>query len=125
MKLISMTDFVLEQTKSLYEENPSKLIHNLYNYAEFLKQPLKLEMFVSDDESKVLFEGFNIISTEYNLIGLESKDIFINYNKEGNFFLLDSWNGDRVFIKIECLCNYIENTISTINLTPNATKLFL
>lgn len=59
MKLISMTDFVLEQTELLYEKNQSKLIHNIVNYAQFLKQPLNLEMFVSED--KVLFEGFDDI----------------------------------------------------------------
>ncbi|WP_291095515.1 MULTISPECIES: hypothetical protein [unclassified Empedobacter] len=57
MKLISMTDFVLEQTELLYEKNQSKLIHRVVNYAQFLKQPSKLGMFVPcDEEGNVLEE---------------------------------------------------------------------
>lgn len=57
MKLISMTDFVLEQ---LNEENsrtrPIRSVLNaLEGYANFLKQPLKLEMFVPcDEEGEIL-----------------------------------------------------------------------
>jgi len=55
MRLESMTDFVLEQTELLYDKNQSKLIHNIVNYAQFLKQPLKLEMFVPiDNDGNVL-----------------------------------------------------------------------
>lgn len=53
-KLIPLSDFVLEQKKKLGE---SQLISSIldttqliFNYAEFLKQPLKLEMFVPCDE---------------------------------------------------------------------------
>lgn len=56
MKLISMTDFVLEQTELLYESNPHKLIHKIVNYAQFLKQPLTLGMFVPCDENGNVLE---------------------------------------------------------------------
>ena len=47
MKLISMTDFVLHQYSNNYHANtPTRIL----NYARFLKQPLKLEMFVPCDE---------------------------------------------------------------------------
>ena len=48
MKLISMTDFVLEQEK-LNQKNTSRLACLCANYAQFLKQPLTLGMFVPCD----------------------------------------------------------------------------
>ena len=56
MKLISMTNFILsDKVKSTLEyEQSYKMIRS---YANFLKQPLKLEMFVPyDDEGNVLEE---------------------------------------------------------------------
>lgn len=57
MKLISMTDFVLQQ-EDLFDLNNSLgrefelriRYNNNFKYAKFLKQPLKLEMFVPCDE---------------------------------------------------------------------------
>ena len=59
MKLISMTSFVLEQNKILetyvnYLRRP--LFEKIVNYAKFLKQPLKLEMFVPCDEDGDILE---------------------------------------------------------------------
>lgn len=52
-----MTDFVLEQetrlesaVKSRSKEFSSQYLQRLFNYASFLKQPLKLEMFVPCDK---------------------------------------------------------------------------
>jgi hypothetical protein len=58
MKLISMTDFVLEQVKLLktQENNILQFRNNITNYAYFLKQPLKLEMFVPCDEDGNVLE---------------------------------------------------------------------
>ena len=47
-RLISMTSFVLENAKQPYVEGTK--YKDLVNYAKFLKQPLKLEMFVPCDE---------------------------------------------------------------------------
>lgn len=46
--LISMTDFVLEQSKRIMNGEITHLEshHQIVDYANFLKQPLKLEMFV-------------------------------------------------------------------------------
>ena len=53
MKLISMTDFVLEQNKPGIPYLTA--IDKCINYAKFLKQPLKLEMFIPcDDKGNVL-----------------------------------------------------------------------
>ena len=62
MKLISMTDFVLnqKQSESFNEKtfiNESLIsLENIRNYANFLIQPLKLEMFVPCDEDGNVLE---------------------------------------------------------------------
>lgn len=61
MKLISMTDFVLEQFK-ICPDSPNqmeavKYFLNCKKYAEFLKQPLTLGMFVPTDEEGRVWEA--------------------------------------------------------------------
>lgn len=59
MKLISMTDFVLHESFGVGNEIINKVIfyNKCSNYAQFLKQSLKLEMFVPcDDNGSVLSE---------------------------------------------------------------------
>ena len=58
MKLISMTDFVLEQSKKIMNCELTHLEshHKIVDYANFLKQPLKLEMFVPCDEDGNILE---------------------------------------------------------------------
>ena len=52
MKLISMTEFVLEQEQPTYlqKEEFEDVFYKIHNYANFLKQPLKLSMFIPCDE---------------------------------------------------------------------------
>ena len=55
MKLISMTDFVINKRKELlrhseYKNDLENYANIVYNYANFLKQPLNLGMFVPCDE---------------------------------------------------------------------------
>jgi len=51
MKLISMTDFVLEENKQLKNAPDAyEQYCNIVNYANFLKQPLKYWMFIPCDE---------------------------------------------------------------------------
>jgi hypothetical protein len=54
MKLISMTDFVLDKSKNApiddYHEVNEKFVNSIISYAHFLKQPLTLGMFVACDE---------------------------------------------------------------------------
>ena len=78
--LIPMTDFVLEQTKNfnavVYDDLETasiNLIERIENYANFQKQPLKLEMFVPcDNDGNILEEPTNYekrlsnMMTEYN-----------------------------------------------------------
>ena len=65
MKLISMTDFVLNPPKtgcfevqSIMHQN-SNLLRRFRNYANFLKQPLTLGMFVPCDEEGNVFNDFD------------------------------------------------------------------
>jgi hypothetical protein len=76
MKLISMTDFVLE----LWEDNLMSQIGLLaINYANFLKQPLKLEMFVPcDEDGNVLQKPEEHFPTGNNNL---EKQIFIKQKK--------------------------------------------
>jgi hypothetical protein len=58
MKLISMTDYVLEQpfSKDLKLNGLRCFYKKIENYANFLKQPLKLGMFVPTDENGNVWE---------------------------------------------------------------------
>ena len=47
---ISMTDFVLEQSEVLKHKDDCEFAYLVRKYATFLKQPLKLEMFMPCDE---------------------------------------------------------------------------
>ena len=105
MKLISMTDFVLEQSKLKFTNSgrwDEARWYNSLKYANFLKQPLTLGMFVScddgnvleiptkensnntidhdtklmdynDSKSKVLFNGFYVTYSSDNKIYLENE----------------------------------------------------
>ena len=83
MKLQSMTDFVLEQNEILGTfENFRKIV---YNYANFLKQPLTLGMFVPcDEDCNVLEEPLHIFSDhteKEKSIMYQSNYLTIKYQK--------------------------------------------
>ena len=137
MKLLSMTDFVLEQEKGLENLLDEKLpiiktissYDKIVKYANFLKQPLKLEMFVPCDEDgnvlkpvlgknteyyfdkefkkskeKVLFEGFTFKE--------ETKD---------SYFLLEEGIYTHVLTKI--FPRTIENLVGMDKLTLTESAL--
>ena len=117
MKLISMTDFVLEQNKLpfyYYDALWTKVI----NYANFLKQPLELCMFVPCDEDgnvleeprpqegdngnwnyqarfnqyqqakeRVLFEGFEFCESQSKGTNLRLKLFVSPYADSGRLYL--------------------------------------
>ena len=134
MKLMSMTDFVLQQDITDIKQRDS-----IVKYANFLKQPLKLEMFVPCDEDgdildepmdyeqrlpnmmteyddevyrykqakeKVLFEGFEV---QYGYLTYKDYDI---YSVRGL---------EHYTIESSLLGNYILKT-EEIQLTENAVK---
>ena len=62
-KLIGMTDFVLEQKLELNIKGYERVfIRNIVNYANLLKQPLMLGMFIPCDEKGNVLEEPNRIS---------------------------------------------------------------
>ena len=84
MKLISMTSFVLNKRKELlrhseYKNDLENYANIVYNYANFLKQPLNLGMFVPCDEDRNVLE--------------EPKKT--NYQVDVNVKMYRDWETDR------------------------------
>ena len=111
MKLMSMTDFVLEQ---LNEQNSRvkpirDVLNSLENYATFLKMPLKLEMFINTNERDILFKGFEIygngdLYNEFVTFDSNRLDIMNVENLITDFqysFYLTEYAVERVFGKAE------------------------
>jgi len=76
-KLISMVNFVLEQS-GIYNTYESELeLKTIRSYANFLKQPLKLEMFVCvDDEGNVLKNEFGKVIKPKGFKPVDLKQLF-------------------------------------------------
>lgn len=86
-KLISMTDFVLDkQDKYNYDRfYCSQFKDTVVNYANFLKQPLKLEMFVPcDDEGNVLKKEHYFDYGRYYVLKTHSENDFKIFNEYQN-----------------------------------------
>jgi len=77
MKLLSMTDFVLEQTSTPFGDDKntsSDRLVKIEKYANFLKQHLKLGMFVPCDENGNVLEEPNAGMSGYD-------HVYKNYDK--------------------------------------------
>lgn len=112
-KLISMTDFVLEQEKHRHRQpiTESKLTSydKIVKYANFLKQPLKLEMFVPCDEDgnvleEDLFKNNPNISTlkPYERVVLEKAEenvLFDGFFNTGDYITNGDLQIDDEFIE--------------------------
>ena len=135
MKLISMTDFVLQEKTGGQQVNSitSQLYYELRiikKYADFLKQPLKLEMFVPCDDNGNVLE--DIIG--HGMIHNYSEKLK-QYEQAKDKVLFDGFdiysNGDlhNAFVTFESsrleIMN-VENLITDFQysfyLTPNAIK---
>ena len=145
MELISMTDFVLEQNEKLRKDihdNYNKLLipqccDRIFNYANFLKKPLKLGYFIPcDEEGDILEEPTNYekrllnMMTGYNdevytyyqakqrvlFEGFEydKENDWVTYNEFARFFVSELQNG-----KVEDLFKLIKDEIT---LTGTAKK---
>jgi len=99
MKLISMTDFVLEQVEECKFNSDGRFHSRIINYANFLKQPLKLEMFVPCDA-----EG-KVIDAEPCSLGMFEKgnpfyDVYLEsqkqWDKAKERVLFEGFNPDRI-----------------------------
>ena len=149
MKLISMTDFVLEQSNKIgsikspnYINSHFECLSSIKKYAHFLKQPLKLEMFVPiDDKGNVLekpispkyFDPTEPVPEEveqefYNYDKSKEKVLFEGLNiiegkRKGGYYIVRkdeltlwlTWNKSKT---IECIIH------NNLTLTPSAIKQF-
>jgi len=147
MKLISMVEFVLEQDK-INGGFGQEEIDKVWEYANFLNQPLTLGMFFPCDEegdilnepyngdnednlfeclveeykkskNNVLFEGF-----EWNTADFCDEPMLELENKESVYFIYD--DEDKNFQDSEDnFINIIEDLVKhNLTLTPNAIKQF-
>ena len=139
MKLISMTSFVLKQNKILetYVNHLRKpLFERCVNYANFLKQPLKLEMFVPcDEDSDILHEpeGYEQrlpnMMTEYNdeiyrYKQAKEKVLFEGFEiTDETEFLISKYGFSLYFNQIEDFnIEHLLTWSNEIQLTENAIK---
>jgi hypothetical protein len=132
MKLISMTDFVLQQTKDNNKQRLNKY-SEIVCYAKFLKQPLKLEMFVPcDEDGNVLEEP----DQEFELTFWDYSTKMSKYEQAKEKVLFEEFEVCNRTTKIDCVV-YNEDHITlkllkdktieylinrNITLTPNAIK---
>jgi len=134
MKLISMTEFVLDTKQKL--EIGKDFVEVVCNYASFLIQPLTLGMFVPCDEDGNVLEDpckknsycadfcQGRCQENYN----ESIDYIFFYNysvkKQKDYYIVSDSHGRNVWLSwnksktIESLVN----EITEVTLTPNAIK---
>lgn len=143
MKLISMTDFVLEQGEKIKKEKYG--IESYYNtmqvsinYANFLKQPLKLEMFVPCDEDGDILdepEDYELrlpnMMTEYNdevyrYKQAKSKVLFEGFKINGNYIYYGHFMvcliSEIELYTVESLLNHSIPETEEVQLTESAIK---
>jgi len=139
MKLISMIDFVLEATNNIendwLDSDRVEELKKISNYANFLNQPLKLEMFICSVPEPEIVGGY---SEDGNFVGgydekwieeyYEAKDkvLFENYSvvRQSTYSIVVDSHGRNVWLSwnesktIESLIN----EVTEVSLTPNAIK---
>lgn len=131
MKLTSMTDFVLEQMKEVILDGTGVVCARMGNYANFLKQTLKLGMFVPCDEDGIFLEEpkkenflteSGLYQTDYHNKAIKKYqqakervlfefdgDLSLIRNKT-NFYIIEDKNG--VYIRV--LKNKTKTTIESL-----------
>jgi len=94
MKLITMTDFVLEQEqyrlKNILPYPKSLSYDKILNYATFLKQPLTLGMFIPCDEEGNVLEEKSIFNTTDECYIFDS-ELFYNYKQAKDRVLFEGF----------------------------------
>ena len=146
MKLISMTDFVLESNKKIAQSHSRVDCGNLiFNYAKFLKQPLELWMFVPCMDNEVfnyskhgnkeqyqqakercLFEGFELKTyntDEYDniesVVKYNNCYVGIKYKNENSIRLNDISKQETIEHLIPNELTLTKNAIKQLGLTAN------
>lgn len=142
-KLISMTDFVLGQTKYIetaYFRTANIPLNKIHNYAKFLKQSLEQCMFVPCDENGNVLENkscnFSCSPSDFSEKGkcglngcyekskqyqkAQERVLFEGFKVKGDFWLS---NGELYIDEEFCENKTIEDLIDfDVTLTPNALK---
>jgi len=132
MKLISMTDFVLEQVQNSKYEEFNKVnetfVNNVINYAKFLKQLLELWMFIPCDKyGNVLEEpdaDFYMMVTDEEIVKYQQAKERCLF--EFNYYFLSFDNLINNYYKntIFQLLIYFQKLLETIVLTDNQHALY-
>ena len=131
---MSMVDFVLENAKQPYVEGTK--YKDLVNYAKFIKQPLKLEMFVPcDEDGEILDEPRDYeqrlpnMMTEYNdeiyrYKQAKEKVLFEGFEiTDETEFLISKYGFSLYFNQIEDFnIEHLLTWSNEIQLTENAIK---
>ena len=113
MKLIKMSDFVLE--KNILDE---KEIKQIINYANFLKQNLKLEMFVPCDDDGNILEEINIYEKAKEKVlfkGFSMNKHYATFESDDEIFYIDEEFCENITIE-----DFLNAMISKLELTESA-----
>lgn len=128
MELISMTDFVLKQESECIPVKLAETINPIFHYAHFLKQPLRLSMFVPcDDEGNILIEpakdNFSFYTHKNLSVQEEFKEakekVLFNVSKE--YVESNIYDDNSFFYGLETIEDLI--TGNYLTLTESAIKL--
>ena len=121
-----MTDFVLEQEQPTYleKEEFEDVYYKIHNYANFLKKPLELGMFVPCDENgDILRDGVNWNKNFYQRA--KERVLFEGFElkKETDSLYFLTYDSCYMFFIPKDKKRTIENIIcKNFTLTPNAIK---
>lgn len=135
-KLISMTSFVLNEQR--FKEDDAVCNLRITNYANFISQPLKIEMFIpcdangnytedistegylatamyNDCKSKIIFDGFKLLFKDqyYYTLGCQQTKLYFDINRKEIF---------TNSIKRLTIEDMVYALIEPLTLTPNALK---
>jgi len=138
MKLINMTDFVLEQEEgfNIGKIGWKEYTNNTINYAKLLKQPLELWMFVPCDKEGDVLEHPNYFKTcnsdfnnfnyaDYCLEYQQAKEVCIFYGcvYDDEMEVVRSQDGENIFYITQKQLWDIESAIQyNLELTKTAQK---
>ena len=127
MKLISMTDFVLNFSKESNRCNYEQAYDQISSYANFLNQPLKLEMFVPCDENGNLLEEIIFSEQVYIYLNYQEKQDYVKrcdiYKKAKEKVLFEGIDLDVAKYHCERNVRTVEYFTSfNLELKPNAIK---
>lgn len=128
MKLISMTDFVIEVTNNIQNDwldsDRVEELKKISNYANFIKQPLKLEMFIPcDEDGNVLEEPKGWKNEDCNVIDCCNICKCEQYQQAKEKVLFEGIDLDTAKYHCERNVRTIEYFTSfNVELTPNAIK---